>query len=147
MPARWTRRSVIWAVLGAAVLTAAIGLRSPSTSRGRRSNWCMPCRHRYPVAISQFRREMGVMLGPGDRARQQRRRPAERRRDLPGDARRRSARRGRPINFETYIYWSGDIGQEFADALTERARAGRAGRTSSSTGPAASRWTPRCSTR
>jgi cardiolipin synthase len=28
------------------------------------------------------------------------------------------------INFETYIYWSGDIGRAFADALSERARAG-----------------------
>ncbi len=28
------------------------------------------------------------------------------------------------INFETYIYWSGDIGREFAEALTERARQG-----------------------
>lgn len=28
------------------------------------------------------------------------------------------------ITFETFIYWSGDIGQEFADALAERARAG-----------------------
>lgn len=28
------------------------------------------------------------------------------------------------INFETYIYWSGDICQEFTDALAERARAG-----------------------
>ncbi|MEO6361685.1 MAG: phospholipase D-like domain-containing protein [Caldimonas sp.] len=28
------------------------------------------------------------------------------------------------ITFETYIYWSGDIGKEFADALIERARAG-----------------------
>ena len=26
------------------------------------------------------------------------------------------------ITFETYIYWSGDIGQKFADALSERAR-------------------------
>lgn len=30
----------------------------------------------------------------------------------------------RTISFETYIYWSGDIGKEFADALAERARAG-----------------------
>jgi cardiolipin synthase len=30
----------------------------------------------------------------------------------------------RSITFETYIYWSGDIGREFVDALTERARAG-----------------------
>ena len=28
------------------------------------------------------------------------------------------------ITFETYIYWSGTIGKEFADALTERVRAG-----------------------
>ncbi len=28
------------------------------------------------------------------------------------------------INFETYIYWSGDIGQVFAEALAERARQG-----------------------
>ena len=28
------------------------------------------------------------------------------------------------INFETYIYWSGDIGQAFANALAERAKAG-----------------------
>ncbi|MEO8527013.1 MAG: phospholipase D-like domain-containing protein, partial [Caldimonas sp.] len=28
------------------------------------------------------------------------------------------------INFETYIYWSGDIGRRFADALVERAKAG-----------------------
>ncbi|MDP1567652.1 MAG: phospholipase D-like domain-containing protein, partial [Polaromonas sp.] len=34
----------------------------------------------------------------------------------------RGARRS--ITFETYIYWSGDIGKQFADALTERARAG-----------------------
>ncbi len=28
------------------------------------------------------------------------------------------------INFETYIYWSGDIGRQFSDALCERAHAG-----------------------
>src|SRR5690606_3375215 len=28
------------------------------------------------------------------------------------------------ITFETYIYWSGDVGQEMAHALAERARAG-----------------------
>ena len=28
------------------------------------------------------------------------------------------------IDFESYIYWSGDIGRQFADALAERARAG-----------------------
>ena len=37
-----------------------------------------------------------------------------------------SAIRGakRSIAFETYIYWSEEIGRQFADALAERARAG-----------------------
>ncbi|MEY2547356.1 MAG: cardiolipin synthase [Verrucomicrobiota bacterium] len=30
----------------------------------------------------------------------------------------------RTIDFETYIYWKGDIGRQFAEALAERARAG-----------------------
>jgi cardiolipin synthase len=30
----------------------------------------------------------------------------------------------RSVNFETYIYWSGEIGRRFAEALSERARAG-----------------------
>jgi cardiolipin synthase len=34
----------------------------------------------------------------------------------------RSARK--TITFETYIYWSGDVGKAFADALAERAKAG-----------------------
>src|SRR5688572_20872461 len=34
----------------------------------------------------------------------------------------RAARR--TITFETFIYWSGDVGRAFADALVERARAG-----------------------
>jgi cardiolipin synthase len=33
----------------------------------------------------------------------------------------RSARRS--IDFETYIYWKGEIGRQFAEALAERARA------------------------
>lgn len=34
------------------------------------------------------------------------------------------ARARRSICFETYIYWSGDVGQRFSDALCERAKAG-----------------------
>jgi len=30
----------------------------------------------------------------------------------------------RSINFETFIYWSGEVGQHFADSLAARARAG-----------------------
>jgi cardiolipin synthase len=79
--------------------------------------------HRYAVADPQFRREMGVLLGPailhgnhvtdlenGDEIF-----PAM----LEGI---RSAKK--TITFETYIYWSGEVGKKFADALSERARAG-----------------------
>ena len=42
----------------------------------------------------------------------------------------------RSITFETYIYWSGKVGNEFAAALIERARAA-SGSTSCSIGSAA----------
>ncbi len=79
--------------------------------------------HRYGVGDPQFRRELGILLGPAIidgihvRALQN------------GDeifpamlAAIRAAER--TITFETYIYWSGVIGRTFADALSERARSG-----------------------
>ena len=80
-------------------------------------------RRLYGTAEPQFQRVMGTLLGPGivdgNRAQEY----------LNGDqifpamlGAIRSAKRS--ITFETYIYWSGDIGREFADALAERARAG-----------------------
>ena len=79
--------------------------------------------HRYAVSDPQFRREMGVLLGPGIV-------PGNVVTDLENGAEifpaMLSAIRGaqKTITFETYIYWSGDIGQKFADALSERARNG-----------------------
>lgn len=79
--------------------------------------------HRYDIGDPEFRREMGVMLGPSithgnavtDLQNGEKIFPAM-----------LEAIRGaqRSITFETYIYWSGDIGQQIADALAERARAG-----------------------
>ena len=77
----------------------------------------------YQAQDPQFHRAMGSLLGPGilggNRVREL----------LNGDqifpamlAAIRSAERS--ITFETYIYWAGDIGRAFADALAERARAG-----------------------
>ncbi|MEO8346975.1 MAG: phospholipase D-like domain-containing protein [Betaproteobacteria bacterium] len=79
--------------------------------------------HLYSIKDPQFRRTLGVMLGPVI---------------LPGNsfevyvngdeifppmlAAIASARQS--ITFETYIYWSGQIGKDFAEALAERARAG-----------------------
>jgi cardiolipin synthase len=79
--------------------------------------------HTYNVGDSQFVRVMGNLLGPpmvpGNRVATL----------LNGDqvfpamlAAIRSARRS--IDFETYIYWSGEVGREFGEALSERARAG-----------------------
>jgi len=79
--------------------------------------------HSYNVGDPQFLRELGIMLGPsivdgnqvvnlenGDRI-------------FPAML---AAIRGaqHSINFESYIYWSGSIGKQFAQALEERARAG-----------------------
>ena len=79
--------------------------------------------HRYGAADPQFRREMGVLMGPAIV-------PGNKVVDLQNGVEVfpamleaiRSARHS--INFETYIYWSGEIGKAFADALSERARAG-----------------------
>jgi cardiolipin synthase len=79
--------------------------------------------HRYSIHDPQFQRTLGVMLGPaivrGNRFEVL----------VNGDEIFPSmlqAIRGarRTISFETYIYWSGQIGKDFADALAERARAG-----------------------
>jgi cardiolipin synthase len=77
----------------------------------------------YAIADPQFRRSMGVLLGPpiveGNKVEVL----------LNGDqifpAMLEAIRHAqKTINFETYIYWSGSIGQEFTQALSERARAG-----------------------
>ena len=79
--------------------------------------------HHYGVRDAQFRREIGTLLGPA----------------IVGGNRVANLENGREIfpamldavraakytiTFETYIYWSGEIGREFADALVDRARAG-----------------------
>jgi cardiolipin synthase A/B len=79
--------------------------------------------HRFAVADPQFRREMSVMLGPaivgGNQVT-----------DLQNGAEIFPAMLAAvsdatsTICFETYIYWSGDIGRRMTDALSERARAG-----------------------
>jgi len=79
--------------------------------------------HRFDVTDPQFRREMGVMLGPpvlsGNRVRHLRNGEEI----FPAMIAAIAAAR-RSIVFETYIYWSGEVGQRFSDALSERARAG-----------------------
>ena len=79
--------------------------------------------HKYAIADAQFRREMGVLLGPAIL-------PGNRVTDLEnGDEifpamLEAIASAQHTITFETYIYWSGQVGKRFADALCDRARAG-----------------------
>ena len=79
-------------------------------------------KHQYATNDPQFERTMNSLLGPGLRPGNEiatLRNGAE---IFPAMLRAiRSARRS--IDFETYIYWKGDIGRQFADALGERARA------------------------
>ena len=79
--------------------------------------------HLYSVADQQFLRSMSVLLGPplidGNRVETL----------LNGDQIFPSMLQAisgakQTIDFETYIYWSGEIGKRFAEALSERARAG-----------------------
>ena len=79
--------------------------------------------HLYAAADPQFLRAMSVLLGPplidGNRVETL----------LNGDQIFPSMLQAiegatQTINFETYIYWSGEVGRRFADALAERARAG-----------------------
>jgi cardiolipin synthase len=79
--------------------------------------------HLYSIHDPQFVRTLGVLLGPailsGNRF------ESLRNGDEIFPSMLQAIRAARKtITFETYIYWSGAIGKEFADALSERARSG-----------------------
>ncbi len=79
--------------------------------------------HRFSVEDPQFLRCMAQLLGPdivsGNRVK------ALQNGDQIFPAMLEAIRGAREtITFETYIYWSGDIGRKFSEALSERARAG-----------------------
>ncbi len=115
-------KKLLMAVLVAVVGTLAAVLLVLNFSSGERKiNHRIP--HLYSVGDAQFVRSMGNLLGPplvdGNNLAEL----------LNGDEifpamleAIRSAQR--TITFETYIYWSGTIGKEFADALSERSAAG-----------------------
>jgi len=111
----------IWIVLSALVTAAAVLVALNLASRQRSVE--RRIEHRYGVEDPQFARAMGSLLGPalvgGNRI------TPLRNGDRIFPAMLEAIRAARStINFETYIYWSGDIGREFAEALAERARTG-----------------------
>ena len=79
--------------------------------------------HRYGVSDPQFRRELGTLLGPaiidGNRIRN-----LENGGEIFPAMLEAVKSAKTSISFETYIYWSGEVGKEFAEALSERARQG-----------------------
>jgi cardiolipin synthase A/B len=119
--ARRPRRRWLYAIGGAllATLVTVLGLNFVGAEKQVRQR----IEHHYALEDPQFRREIGALLGPplvaGNRVRNLEN----------GDeifpamlAAIEGARHS--ITLETYIYWSGDIGQRVADALAARARAG-----------------------
>ena len=113
---------MFWTILLTALVTAfaavlVVNFATPEKKLDRKIE------HRYTIDDPQFRREMGVLLGPGIV-------PGNHVVDLnDGDEifpAMLEAIRGaqETITFESYIYWSGEIGKQFADALEERAQAG-----------------------
>ena len=79
--------------------------------------------HHYGVSDPQFRRELGTLLGPpiidGNRIQN-----LENGGEIFPAMLEAVKSAKTSITFETYIYWSGEVGKEFADALSERARQG-----------------------
>ena len=109
-------------ILATAAATAAVTLLAVNFSVGEKQI-TERITHTYTITDPQFQRSMGVLLGPplvdGNRV------------DTLVNGREifpamlaaiKSARK--TVTFETYIYWSGRIGKEFADALADRARSG-----------------------
>jgi len=110
----WTIVTVIVTVLA---VVLAMNFATPEKKLERKIE------HRYAAADLQFRREMAVMLGPGIVTGNRITDLQNGKEIFPAMLAAVSAAE-KTITFETYIYWSGDVGQKMADALSERARAG-----------------------
>lgn len=115
------RRIIWWSCIGALVCLMgtliALNLITPEKKLS-----ALPI-HRYEIESEDYRREMSVLLGPTV---------------LPGNSvqvlengdgifpsmLQAIAGARHSVNFETYIYWSGSVGERFTAALIERAQAG-----------------------
>ena len=118
----WTRKRLLVAGL-IGVFTAIIGTVLVLNFATPESQIQTALKHRYGVEDPQFLRELGSLLGPAIIEGNQVDNLENGDQIFPAMlAAVRQAEHS--ITFETYIYWSGDIGRTFAEALEERARAG-----------------------
>jgi cardiolipin synthase len=118
----WNRKRTIIAGLAGALITAAavvVFMNFVTAEKQIQTS----LEHHYGVGDLQFRRELGTLLGPAIIAGNSVQGLENGDEIFPAMlAAIRDA--SQTITFETYIYWSGDIGWVFARALEERARAG-----------------------
>lgn len=122
MPLRFLTKRMLLPVLAAILATLVVVLIAVNFNVAEKKVQ-REIPHLYDVRDPQFRRSMGLLLGPGilEGNRVQELLNGDRIFPAMLDA---IGHAQKTIMFETYIYWSGDIGKRFADALAERARAG-----------------------
>jgi cardiolipin synthase len=118
----WSRPRIVAAsVLGAAMTSAVTIIALNFIGPEKRIEEHI--QHRYAIGDEQFRRELGVLLGPpildGNRAEN-----FENGDEIFPSMLEAIRSAQQSITFESYIYWSGEIGREFAAALAARASAG-----------------------
>src|SRR5690606_17189536 len=112
----WSRKRMTWIIVVTVIITAiavllALNFATSEKHIERRVE------HHASLADPQFQREMAVLLGPGILPGNQVQAFNNGREIFPAMLEAiRAARTS--ITFETYIYWSGEIGQEFSDALS-----------------------------
>jgi cardiolipin synthase A/B len=113
---------MLWTIAIAALGTFIVVMLALNFTRPEKKlKWRIE--HRHAIADPQFRREMSVMLGPSISGGNQVTALQNGAEIFPAMLEAiRGARTS--ITFETYIYWSGEIGEAFTAALAERARAG-----------------------
>ena len=113
------KRWIIFATVLATSLVLVLSLNFMTSEKALKRK----IEHRHAISDPQFRREMSVLLGPaivsGNHV------TALQNGSEIFPAMLLAIREARTsITFETYIYWSGEIGKQFSEALSERARAG-----------------------
>lgn len=117
----WTRRR--WLLVMVSVLLSALAMLLARNFATPEKKLSLLVPHSHGISDAQFRREMGLLLGPPILAGNRVTALQDGDEIFPAMLQAIAAAR-HTITFETYIYWSGQIGEQITEALCERARAG-----------------------